>query len=182
MKCRISTERLTEIYSQMRLRVLACGYIFRLTFRPLSDVSYSDECQKKKLSSMSNTLPLFRALDKIKRTHKKEGRNNWGLFWTYANMERSWKWINKRNIFYKEELFFLLTTRTNCLPWRETWIFLIAKIPGMSNTRSLQNLAAWNSGSTRRLAIVRNLFWMYLRHWGTVKEEMIIRKIPNEKN
>ena len=34
-------------------RVTASGYIFRLTFRSLSDVLYSDECRTKKAFSMS---------------------------------------------------------------------------------------------------------------------------------
>ena len=37
-------------------RVTASGYIFRLTFRSLSDVLYSDECRTKKLSVCQNNV------------------------------------------------------------------------------------------------------------------------------
>ena len=46
--------------------VTASGYIFRLTFRPLSDVSYSDECRTKKAFTYAKRmLPLFRAVVKF---------------------------------------------------------------------------------------------------------------------
>ena len=38
----------------------ASGYIFRLTFRSLSDVSYSDECRTKK-SFYLNVLSTFKS-------------------------------------------------------------------------------------------------------------------------
>ena len=44
-------------------RVTASGYIFRLTFRSLSDVLYSDECRtKKSFQNVKIMLPLFRAV------------------------------------------------------------------------------------------------------------------------
>ena len=46
-------------------RVTASGYIFRLTFRSLSDVSYSDECwTKNAFKYIKRTLPHFRAVGK----------------------------------------------------------------------------------------------------------------------
>ena len=47
--------------------VYASGYIFRFTFRSLSDVSYSDECQtKKSFQYVKRMLPLLRAIIIIK--------------------------------------------------------------------------------------------------------------------
>ena len=43
-------------------RVPASGYIFRVTFRSLSDVSYSDECRTKKALYAKAMFPLFRAI------------------------------------------------------------------------------------------------------------------------
>ena len=86
IKLRIVTERINEVYSQVRLHVIGCvlliprvgklgliqriqttvfgslgslstdsssDYIFRLTFRSLSYVLYSDECRTKTAFSMS---------------------------------------------------------------------------------------------------------------------------------
>ena len=49
----------------------ASGYIFRLTFRSLSDVLYSDECRKKKgFQYVKIILPLFRAVVKLFSTKR----------------------------------------------------------------------------------------------------------------
>ena len=47
-------------------RVIASGYIFRSTFRSLSDVLYSDECRTKEaFQYVKRMLPLFRAVLKF---------------------------------------------------------------------------------------------------------------------
>ena len=52
-------------------RVTASGYIFRSTFRSLSDVLCSDECRTKKaFQYVKRMLPLFRAVVKFCTTNR----------------------------------------------------------------------------------------------------------------
>jgi len=57
--------------------VTASGHIFRLTFRSLSDVSYSDECRTKKAFSMSKECCQFSYLnDNIAHTRRNQSSQN----------------------------------------------------------------------------------------------------------
>ena len=53
-------------YSLYHVNPSASGYIFRLTFQSLSNVSYSDECGRKSTFQYAKRMfPLFRAIVKF---------------------------------------------------------------------------------------------------------------------